>query len=84
MTKLDKLKQAEHFYIYEKQPLYVIGKNLIFRAEHYSIGKRNINGIKRGLKKNYLGLILNVVLYTSLTFLLKTLIISVLKINFHF
>ena len=28
MTKLDKLKQAEHLYIYEKQPLDVIGTKL--------------------------------------------------------
>ena len=28
MTKLDKLKQAEHLYIYEKQPLDVIGAKL--------------------------------------------------------
>lgn len=28
MTKLDKLKQAEHLYIYEKQPLDVIGSKL--------------------------------------------------------
>ena len=28
MTKLDKLKQAEHLYVYEKQPLDVIGAKL--------------------------------------------------------
>ena len=28
MTKLDKLKQAEHLYVYEKQPLDVIGTKL--------------------------------------------------------
>ena len=28
MTKLDKLKQAEHLYVYEKQPLDVIGVKL--------------------------------------------------------
>ena len=28
MTKLDKLKQAEHLYIYERQPLDVIGAKL--------------------------------------------------------
>ena len=28
MTKLDKLKQAEHLYVYEKQPLDVIGAQL--------------------------------------------------------
>lgn len=28
MTKLDKLKQAEHLYIYEKQPLDIIGAKL--------------------------------------------------------
>ena len=28
MTKLDKLKQAEHLYVYEKQPLDVIGTRL--------------------------------------------------------
>jgi hypothetical protein len=28
MTKLDKLKQAEHLYVYENQPLDVIGKKL--------------------------------------------------------
>ena len=28
MTKLDKLKQAEHLYVCEKQPLDVIGKKL--------------------------------------------------------
>lgn len=28
MTKLDKLKQAEHLYIYEKQQLDVIGSKL--------------------------------------------------------
>ena len=28
MTKLDKLKQAEHMYVYDKQPLDVIGKKL--------------------------------------------------------
>ena len=28
MTKLDKLKQAEHLYVYEKQSLYIIGAKL--------------------------------------------------------
>lgn len=28
MTKLDKLKQAEHLYVYEQQPLDVIGTKL--------------------------------------------------------
>ena len=37
MTKLDKLKQAEHLYVYEKQSLDVIGAklNLSRRALFY-------------------------------------------------
>lgn len=52
MTKLDKLKHAEHMYVYEKQPLDVISTKLDLSRRILFYWKKNTSGIKNGLMLN--------------------------------
>ena len=51
MTKLDKLKQAEHLYVYEKQPLDVIGKKLDLSRRTLFYWKKEYNWDKKRFEK---------------------------------
>lgn len=50
MTKLDKLKQAEHLYVYENQLLYVIGAKLDLSRRTLFYWKKEYEWDKSGLK----------------------------------
>ena len=51
MTKLDKLKQAEHLYVYEKQPLDVIGKKLDLSRRTLFYWKKEYDWDKKRFEK---------------------------------
>ena len=51
MTKLDKLKQAEHLYIYEKQPLDVIGAELALSRRTLFYWKKEYEWDKKRFEK---------------------------------
>ena len=51
MTKLDKLKQAEHLYVCEKQPLDVIGKKLDLSRRTLIYQKKEYEWDKKKKKK---------------------------------
>ena len=61
MTKLDKLKQAEHLYVYENQLLYVIGAKLDLSRRTLFYWKKEYEWDKSGLKmaENRIFLIVN-------------------------
>mgnify|MGYP004687040871 CR=1 FL=1 len=50
MSKLDKLKQAEHLYIYEKEPFYVIGTKLDLSRRTLFYWKKKYNWDKKRFK----------------------------------
>ena len=52
MTKLDKLKQAEHLYVYEKQPLDVIGTKLDLSRRTLFYWKKEYNWDKKRFEKD--------------------------------
>ena len=52
MTKFNQMTQAEHMYIYDKKSLADIGIELGLSRRLYTIGKRNMDGIKRDLMLN--------------------------------
>ena len=45
-------KQAEQMYVYEKQPFDAIDTKLIFHVKLCFIGKRNMSGIEKDLRRN--------------------------------
>ena len=51
MTKLDKLKQAEHLYVYEKQPLDMIGTKLDLSRRTLFYWKREYKWDKKRFEK---------------------------------
>ena len=51
MTKLDKLKQAEHLYVCEKQPLDVIGKKLDLSRRTLFYWKKEYDWDKKRFEK---------------------------------
>ena len=51
MTKLDKLKQAEHLYVYENQPLDVIGKKLDLSRRTLFYWKKEYDWDKKRFEK---------------------------------
>lgn len=51
MTKLDKLKQTEHMYIYEKQPLDVIGARLTLSRRTLFYWKKGYEWDKKKFEK---------------------------------
>ena len=51
MTKLDKLKQAEHLYVYEKQPLDMIGSKLDLSRRTLFYWKKEYNWDKKRFEK---------------------------------
>ena len=51
MTKLDKLKQAEHLYVYENQPLDVIGAKLEISRRTLFYWKKEYDWDKKKKKK---------------------------------
>ena len=51
MTKLDKLKQAEHLYVYEKQPLDVIGAKLEISRRTLFYWKKEYDWDKKRFEK---------------------------------
>lgn len=51
MTKLDKLKQAEHLYVYEKQPLDVIGAKLNISRRTLFYWKKKYDWDKKRFEK---------------------------------
>ena len=51
MTKLDRLKQAEHLYVYEKQPLDVIGKKLDLSRRTLFYWKKEYEWDKKSFEK---------------------------------
>ena len=51
MTKLDKLKQAEHMYVYEKQPLDVIGGKLDLSRRTLFYWKKEYDWDKKRFEK---------------------------------
>ena len=53
MTKLDKLKQAEHLYVYEKQPLDVIGAKLDLSRRTLFYWKKEYDWDKKRFKVEY-------------------------------
>ena len=53
MTKLDKLKQAEHLYVYEKQPLDVIGAKLEISRRTLFYWKKEYDWDKKRFKVEY-------------------------------
>ena len=52
MTKLDKLKQAEHLYVCEKQPLDVIGKKLDLSRRTLFYWKKEYEWDKKRFEKD--------------------------------
>ena len=52
MTKLDKLKQAEHLYIYEKQPLDMIGAELALSRRTLFYWKKEYEWDKKKFEKD--------------------------------
>ena len=52
MTKLDKLKQAEHLYVYDKQPLDVIGAKLDLSRRTLFYWKKEYDWDKKKLEKD--------------------------------
>ena len=52
MTKLDKLKQAEHLYVYENQPLDVIGKKLDLSRRTLFYWKKEYEWDKKRFEKD--------------------------------
>ncbi len=53
MTKLDKLSQAEHLYVYEKQPLDVIGAKLNLSRRTLFYWKKEYNWDKKRFDAEY-------------------------------
>ena len=51
MTKLDKLNQAEHLYVYEKQPLDVIGRKLNLSRRTLFYWKKEYDWDKKRFEK---------------------------------
>ena len=51
MTKLDKLKQAEHLYVYDKQPLDVIGAKLDLSRRTLFYWKKEYDWDKKKFEK---------------------------------
>ena len=51
MTKLDKLKQAEHLYVYEKQPLDMIGTKLDLSRRTLFYWKKEYDWDKKRFEK---------------------------------
>ena len=51
MTKLDKLKQAEHLYVYEKQPLDMIGSKLDLSRRTLFYWKKEYDWDKKKFEK---------------------------------
>ena len=51
MTKLDKLKQAEQMYVYEKQPLDVIGAKLVLSRRTLFYWKKEYEWDKKKFEK---------------------------------
>ena len=51
MTKLDKLKQAEHLYVYEKQPLDIIGAKLNLSRRTLFYWKKEYDWDKKRFEK---------------------------------
>ena len=51
MTKLGKLKQAEHLYVYEKQPFDVIGTKLDLSRRTLFYWKKEYNWDKKRFEK---------------------------------
>ena len=51
MTKLDKLKQAEHLYVYEKQPLDMIGSRLDLSRRTLFYWKKEYDWDKKRFEK---------------------------------